>query len=89
MFHCKDKLKFNLVHPKALCMSTSMLSPCLSRRYQALNMVVRDELCECIRMGGYYTVIGVPMYSLAEGTQQSFLSTMIEVCHLHVNCGVV
>ena len=76
---CQDKLKFNLVHPKALCMSACTLSPKLSQRYQALNMVVRDELCEGVRMGGSYTVIGVPMYNLAEGTQQSFISTTIEV----------
>ena len=62
-----------------MCMSESVLSPELSHRYQALNMVVRDELCERVRMGGSYTVIGVPMYELAEGTQQSFISTTIEV----------
>ena len=60
-------------------MSESALSPELSRRYQALSMVVRDELCERVRMAGSYTVIGVPMYELAEGTQQSFISTTIEV----------
>lgn len=60
-------------------MSESALSPELSRRYQALSMVVRDELCERVSMAGSYTVIGVPMYELAEGTQQSFISTTIEV----------
>lgn len=60
-------------------MSASALSPQISRRYQALSMVVRDELCEGVRMGGLYTVIGVPMYKLAEGTQQSFISTVVEV----------
>ena len=75
----QDKLKFHLVPPKAMCMSESVLSPEFSRRYQALSMVVRDELCERVRMGGRYTVIGVPMYELAEGTQQSFISTTIEV----------
>ncbi len=79
----QDKLKFHLVPPKALCMSESALSPELSRRYQALSMIVRDELCERVRMGGSYTVIGVPMYELAEGTQHSFISTMIEVHHFN------
>ena len=60
-------------------MSETTLSPKLCRRYQALNMVARDELCERVRMGGSYTVIGVPMYNLSDGTQQSFISTMIEV----------
>ena len=60
-------------------------------------MVVRDELCEGVRMGGYYTVIGVPMYNLAEGTQQSFINTTVEVGHkeimiftlvlVYVSCG--
>lgn len=48
-------------------------------------MVVRDELCERVRMGGSYTVIGMPMYELAEGTQQSFISTTIEV-HITLIC---
>lgn len=42
-------------------------------------MVARDDLCERVRMGGSYTVIGIPMYELAEGTQQSFVNTTIEV----------
>ena len=80
-FCSKDKLKFHLVNPNALRMSASTLSPKLSQRYQAFDMVVRDELCEGVRMGGYYTVIGVPMYNLAEGTQQSFINTTVEVGH--------
>ena len=62
-------------------MSETALSPKMAQRYQAFSMVVRDELCEAVRMGGHYTVIGVPMYNLAEGTQQSFINTVVEVRH--------
>ena len=40
-----------------------------------------DELCGCVRMGGLYHIIGVPVYEPeSDGQLHMVISTSIEVC---------
>ena len=51
----------------------SSSSPLLSSHH------LQDELCEGIQMGLEYTVVGIPMYELSEGTSQAQISITVEV----------
>ena len=38
-----------------------------------------DELCEDVRMGGEYSVIGIPVHTLTESSTHTQVTTMVEV----------
>ena len=38
-----------------------------------------DELCEDVRMGGEYSVIGIPIHTLTESSTHTQVTTMVEV----------
>lgn len=60
-------------------MSTAVLQPSSQQRYQALSITLRDELCGCVRMGGLYHIIGVPVYEPeSDGQLHMVISTSIE-----------
>ena len=79
LFLFTDKLYIHLVPNEALHMCES---PWQSRRHQSVGVVIRDELCGSVRMGGHYTIIGLPTFELA-GDQKTLLNTVIEVRPLH------
>eukprot|EP00731_Ephydatia_muelleri_P031913 Em0023g420a len=68
-----DKLTVSLIPVKALQMAFNT-----SWRHQAIIVILRDELCEGIQMGLEYTVVGIPMYELSEGTSQAQISITVE-----------
>ena len=68
-----DKLAVSLIPVKALQMALNT-----SWRHQAIIVILRDELCEGIQMGLEYTVVGIPMYELYEGTSQAQISITVE-----------
>ena len=41
--------------------------------------IVTDVLCEGVRVGGEYSVIGVPIHRLSETSQKAHVSTKLEV----------
>lgn len=48
-------------------------------RYQGIPFVVRGDLCDLVRMGAEYSVIGVPTHTLSSGDAHIAVETVIEV----------
>ena len=49
--------------------------------------IVIDVLCEGVRVGGEYSVIGVPIHRLSETSQRAHVSTKLEVLETAVGEG--
>lgn len=59
-------------------MAQTALHPTHRQRYQALTIILRDDLCEGVRMGGECTVIGIPVYELSEVSSHAQINIVVE-----------
>ncbi|CAI8045324.1 Minichromosome maintenance domain-containing protein 2, partial [Geodia barretti] len=68
------KMVVNVVPSHSL--RNSLSTP--SHRHQATPIIIRGELCEGVRVGGEYSVIGVPVHTLNESSSRAFVYTRLE-----------
>ncbi|CAI8045322.1 Minichromosome maintenance domain-containing protein 2, partial [Geodia barretti] len=75
------KMVVNVVPSHSL--RNSLSTP--SHRHQATPIIIRGELCEGVRVGGEYSVIGVPVHTLNESSSRAFVYTRLESLSLSLN----
>lgn len=74
ILHDIDKVQLIMIPRQALCMCAQVYN-----RYQGIPLVIRGDLCDLVRVGKEYSVIGVPTHRLSDNDQHTTIDTIIEV----------